>query len=415
MCKCAVLRRLQVQGPETPDWMARRGNTILRGITIFIFQNGRDLEDYVEKFVDTCHRASCDDVCLMEGLRSGSTFTLGEVEKDSNLIQPHLADVSQPDPEPSPPPPQLAEPEAEPTADGKPEPTATGPSPRRVTELEIATEPEPIKSNQDSTAHCTAEGERSLDLGLLEIELDLTNVTEDIHVKFPACSEQHTGLDFPPTLPVHSPPVGPATSALPPLSPGSHNTPPQPTIGAVDSPRVCQFPPRPFDSVAPSRLSAPSIVARRSTSSTIPPAPPWSVVVPPSPQDSTPLAAPRRSVPPAPSASVCCCSGSAVALRIFASVARALGSALALLILGVALDLRLFVSGSTFSAAVGPPPGVVSHSSTMAPPSVGSTVDYHRGCDLGLTWLLLLRVPSVSYLAQLSVVTTLDTSVSSMA
>ncbi|KAL0182205.1 hypothetical protein M9458_021580, partial [Cirrhinus mrigala] len=48
-----------------------RGNTILEGFTIFIFQNGRYLEDYVEEFVGTCHRASCDDVCLMEGFRCG--------------------------------------------------------------------------------------------------------------------------------------------------------------------------------------------------------------------------------------------------------------------------------------------------------------------------------------------------------
>ncbi|KAL0168537.1 hypothetical protein M9458_036759, partial [Cirrhinus mrigala] len=48
----------------------RRGNTILEGFTISIFQNGRDLEDYVEEFV-TCHHASCDDICLMEGFRCG--------------------------------------------------------------------------------------------------------------------------------------------------------------------------------------------------------------------------------------------------------------------------------------------------------------------------------------------------------
>ncbi|KAL0202454.1 hypothetical protein M9458_000472, partial [Cirrhinus mrigala] len=105
----------------------RRGNTILEGFTVFIFQNGRDLEDYVEE----CHRAICDDVCLMEGFRCGldddlrfalpdgdacwtlqqyinlilcacgSTYTVGEAEEDNNLVQPHLADVSQQDPEPS--------------------------------------------------------------------------------------------------------------------------------------------------------------------------------------------------------------------------------------------------------------------------------------------------------------------------
>ncbi|KAL0183553.1 hypothetical protein M9458_019249, partial [Cirrhinus mrigala] len=181
------------------------------------------LEDYMEEFVSTCHRASCNDVCLMKEFRcgldddlrlvmpcgdpswtlqsyinfalwtSGSTFTVGKVEEDSALVQPHLADVSQHDPEPSPPPPRLAEPEPEPTTDGEPEPRATEPSPLGVIARGIATEPEPIESDQvrepatvpatvdvpvehegaeDSIAHCTAEGERCLKLGLLEIELD---------------------------------------------------------------------------------------------------------------------------------------------------------------------------------------------------------------------------------------------------
>ncbi|KAL0180485.1 hypothetical protein M9458_022891, partial [Cirrhinus mrigala] len=274
----------------------RRGNIILEGFTIFIFQNGRDLEDYVEEFVGTCHRASCNDVCLMEGCRcgldddlhfvmpcgnpswtllsyisfalwtNGSTFTVSEAEEDSALIQPHLADVLQHDPEPSPPPPRLVEPEPEPTMDREPEPRGTEPSALGVTAREFATEPEPIESDQvrepatmpatvdvpvrregaeDSTAHCTTEGERRLELGHLEIELDLIDFTEDIHVELPACSEQYACLDFPPTLPLLSPPVGPAASASPPLSP-------------------------------------------------------WSVVVPPSPLDSTSTAAPRHSVPPAP-------------------------------------------------------------------------------------------------------------------
>ncbi|KAL0192425.1 hypothetical protein M9458_010721, partial [Cirrhinus mrigala] len=103
---------------------------------------------------------------------------------DTKLVQPHLAEVLQHDPEPSQPPPRLAEPE--PTADGEPEPRATEPSPLGVTERVIATEPEPIESDQvrepatmpttvdvpvrgegaeDSTTHCTAEGKQCLDLG----------------------------------------------------------------------------------------------------------------------------------------------------------------------------------------------------------------------------------------------------------
>ncbi|KAI2650139.1 Epiplakin [Labeo rohita] len=75
-------------------------------------------------------------------------------------------------------------------------------------------------------------------------------------------------------------------------------------------------------------------------------------------------------------------------------------SASALCRSGSAADLRFSVSasGSTCSAAIGRPPGVVSPSSTMAPPSIGSAVGYHYGCGLGLAWLLLLRVSSVSSL-----------------
>ncbi|KAI2646405.1 Large structural protein [Labeo rohita] len=100
-------------------------------------------------------------------------------------------------------------------------------------------------------------------------------------------------------------------------------------------------------------------------------------------------------LPTAGTASVLCRSGSAVDLRISASalVASALGSALALRILGVAQDHRLSVSTSgsttTCSASVGRPLGVVSLPSTMAPPSVGSTVGHH-GCGLGQAWFLLL-------------------------
>lgn len=46
----------------------RRGNTLLRGATVFIFQN---LKDYVEELFNPCHHATSDDVCLMEGLRCG--------------------------------------------------------------------------------------------------------------------------------------------------------------------------------------------------------------------------------------------------------------------------------------------------------------------------------------------------------
>ncbi|KAL0181836.1 hypothetical protein M9458_024242 [Cirrhinus mrigala] len=224
------------------------------------------------------------------------------------------------------PPPRLAKPEPEPTVDREPEPRATEPSPLGVTAREIATEPEPIESNQvrepatmpamvdvpvgregaeDSTTHCTAEGERCLELGHLEIELDLIDFTEDIYVELPACPEQYACQS--------------------------------PSASWLEDPLSL---PRLFDPAAPPRLSAPSSPPSPAGPPAppgfiVPPAPPWSVVVPPSPQDSTTPAAPRCSVPPAPLgyASVLC------RISTSASVARALGSALALRILGVGCNV----------------------------------------------------------------------------
>ncbi|KAL0165109.1 hypothetical protein M9458_040862, partial [Cirrhinus mrigala] len=207
----------------------RRGNTILEGFTIFIFQNGRDLEDYVEEFVNTCHRASCDNVCLMKGFRcgldddlrfvmprgdpcwtlqsyinfalwtNGSMFTLDEAEEDTKLVQPHFADVSQHDPEPSQPPPRLAEPEPEPTADGESEPRVTVSSPRGATAQKIATKPEPSLSDQ---------------------------------VQLPALNNMPAWISHPPSLCYLL-----LLALLP--HPAAH---PQSTICAVGPPRVCQSP-----------------------------------------------------------------------------------------------------------------------------------------------------------------------------
>ncbi|KAL0186162.1 hypothetical protein M9458_017832, partial [Cirrhinus mrigala] len=172
-----------------------------------------------------------------------------------------------------------------------PEPKATEPLHMGATAQWIATEPEPSLSDQvrepamwpttvdvtvgregaeDSTAHGAAtEGEQCLDLELLDIELDLTDFSEDIYVELPACHELSACLDFPHTLPLLSPPIVPAASVPPPLSPDSPAAHPQPTICAVCLPRVCQSPsvswledpsspPRPSDPAAPPRVSAPS-------------------------------------------------------------------------------------------------------------------------------------------------------------
>ncbi|KAL0176455.1 hypothetical protein M9458_028785, partial [Cirrhinus mrigala] len=147
------------------------------GTTVFIFQNGRQLEDYVEEFINTCHHASCDDICLKGGFWcglddnirfvlprgdvhwtlndyinftlwvNGSTLTADEADVDYNInVQPHLADVLQPEPEPSQPSPRFAEHEPKPSADGEPEPNMTDePSPNGATELRIALEPELLR------------------------------------------------------------------------------------------------------------------------------------------------------------------------------------------------------------------------------------------------------------------------------
>ncbi|KAL1276944.1 hypothetical protein QQF64_023617 [Cirrhinus molitorella] len=133
--------------------------------------------------------------------------------------------------------------------------------------------------------------------------------------------------------------------------------------------------------MAPSSLI--STVARRSTSSTGLPRPYGSAPVSRHPAITSGLHS-------SGCASLLRTSGSAGLLppSSSASVAPAL------------LRLSVSASGSTTcSAAVSRPPGVVSPSSTMAPPSVGSTVGRHLGCGLGLSWLLLLQIPPVFSLA----------------
>ncbi len=71
-------------------------------------------------------------------------------------------------------------------------------------------------------------------------------------------------------------------------------------------------------------------------------------------------------------------------------------------ILGIRLARWLSVSASgsstTCSAAVGRPPGVGGHPSSMAPLSIGSTMGHHHDCGQGPAVLLLLWVPPGSSL-----------------
>lgn len=148
---------------------------------VFIFQNGRCLEDYIEEFLDTCHLACCNDVCLMEEfcyrldddicfvmprgdpcwtLKSninfalwmkGSAFTVDEADvEDFISIQPHHTDFSQRGPQPSlPSSPRNTDRKPEPTAATEPELVAFK-EPGKETELYNTTEPEPnVKSDQE--------------------------------------------------------------------------------------------------------------------------------------------------------------------------------------------------------------------------------------------------------------------------
>ncbi|KAL0160077.1 hypothetical protein M9458_043802, partial [Cirrhinus mrigala] len=203
------------------------------------------------------------------------------------------------DPEPSQPSPRFAEHEPEPTVDGEPEPSTTDePLPNGATVLRIHHIRPGARAGyvtveregaEESPAQCTiAKGERKLDLGLWYFEQDFIDFNEDMYADMPPLSHHH------PNYPFTLNPLSTLTS----LSRDSPTAHPQPTICAVGSPRVCQFPSASWleDPSSPppaSNGSLPSPVG--------PPAPPGSLVSPaPSPQDSTPPAAPCRSIPPAP-------------------------------------------------------------------------------------------------------------------
>ncbi|KAL0166035.1 hypothetical protein M9458_037879, partial [Cirrhinus mrigala] len=389
---------------------------------ILLEQGNRSLEDHTRDFVHLVPLTHYPDSCLCTFYRAGLNTTIkaqlsGDgpresiadyivwvlVSSRSSLTTEYDTSPTQ-DPEPSQPSPRHTEFEPEPTADDEPEP--------RATEQRIATEPEPNTSDQvrepatttatveccveqeramESPAHCTtAGGELELNSGDL---IDFTEVLDtnsgdliDFSTEIPTCHDLPVGMEFPPTPPL--------LSVWSPLSPDSPSAHPQPTTCAVGSPRVCRLPsaswledpsapppasesrtpPRPSDPAAPPRLSAPS-------------SPPSAHQLHRAPSSlrlrlgrsssrhrlGTPPALPRRSIPPA------LLGSSLPPAQPPSSVApappRTSGSpppALALRILGVALDLRLSVSASGSSASCSasvalPPPWLLPPS---APPWV---------------------------------------------
>ncbi|KAI2653845.1 Accumulation-associated protein [Labeo rohita] len=332
------------------------------------------------------------------------------------------------DPVPSPPSPRSAAHQLEPTVDREPEPIMTDePSPKNATELRIATEPEHKTSDQvlePATELAMGENDKgsSAHHNITEFGTG-TNGPDffaDIYADMPpqippsselsvdpepfVCPDLSACLDFPPNLPLLPHPFIPA-SATPPLSP------------EVGSLQVCQFPsaswledpssPSPAsDGSAPAPSSPPSPVGPPAPpGSLVPPAPPWSVVDPPLPQDSTPQATPRRSVPPAPLGSSLPpaplgTSGSPPRSPEPWTPPRPSGSSVSPGLVGSPSPPRA-------PPPLAPPPSVSPLESSalplpwLLPPSA-------VGRHLSFTWLLLLRVPSVSSLAPPSVVTTMD-------
>ncbi len=100
-----------------------------------------------------------------------------------------------------------------------------------------------------------------------------------------------------------------------------------------------------------------------------------------------------RLLHPLGSSSLLCRSGSTAASRIHAlrrSPAQSAPPSTSGSSPSPLLSVSASDSSSTCSATVGQPPGVGGHSSSMAPPSVGSTVGHRYGCGLGPARLLLL-------------------------
>ncbi|KAI2646642.1 Transposable element Tcb2 transposase [Labeo rohita] len=197
------------------------------------------------------------------------------------------------DPVPSQPSPCIVEhePEPKPNADGELKPSSTDePSLSGTTELRITPEPEPITSDQ---------GELKPELGLQDGELDLIDFHTEMYADLPSlllpspelliCPEPLTWGLFPTPSPAFSclPCLSPATAVSwqPLCSPSAHHLCDGLTTAAPPGLLALSSPPSPVGPPASPGILVPL---------------PWSVVDPPSPQDSTPLAAPCRSVPPVP-------------------------------------------------------------------------------------------------------------------
>ncbi|KAL0174639.1 hypothetical protein M9458_030607, partial [Cirrhinus mrigala] len=120
-------------------------------LILLLEQGDRSLKDHTKDFVFLSKYMYYPDSCLSSFYRTGlNTATRAQLASPQIIVR--TVDIMDndtsptQDPEPSPPPPRLAEHEPEPTTDG--EPNATERSLKEATARRIATEPEPIPSNQ---------------------------------------------------------------------------------------------------------------------------------------------------------------------------------------------------------------------------------------------------------------------------
>ncbi|KAL0203315.1 hypothetical protein M9458_001333 [Cirrhinus mrigala] len=360
---------------------------------------------------------------------AGSAFTVGEAESSRgsshvSVTSPESSHIMAASLNPSQLPPCGAE-LPEPTADREPEPAAViEPLPSGATEPQVSDlvrEPAAeatveaaveIMEAMESLTHCTtAEGEQELDLG------DLIGFHSEIPILL--CSpERLTWENIPPNLLLPPPLIDLFPSSTPsPLDPVSPSAHPQLTICGVGSPLVyptpaplalsLEDPPTPSpaseaqtlpqfcDPTAPPWLPGPlsppeTVSPPAPPGSLIPPRPLWSVVPLPSPRDCTPLAAPRHSIPPAllgssfppapPQSSVAPApprpSSSPPTPQSPKPPAPPWPSG---------SSASPWLVGSPSPPWAPPPPGVVSPSSTMAPPSIGSMVGHHHDRGPGLS------------------------------
>ncbi|KAI2659929.1 hypothetical protein H4Q32_022499 [Labeo rohita] len=267
-------------------------------------------------------------------------------------------------------------------------PTAINkPSPRRVTEPRIVPEPKPDPSDQvqEPTEHAPVEEARECE-GLKESPAYCTTAEGCFLVR---CAPAVKSCDLvcvasthhfkPPLIILNSRPASLSHQSSPSLPTVSWHLLCSPSAHHLCSAFPClplRPPPRSINPAAPPWLLSPSSPPWPFSSlallgSPVPPALPWSNVDLPPPQDFTPPAA------PCPSVSVRLLLPSGFTLEPFA-LPWPSGTSVSSWLVG--------------SLAVSP-------SSTMVPPSVGSTVGHLHGCDLAPTWPLLFQGPHVFSLA----------------